>query len=89
VLAFARYEAGKRAIVIVPIRCAELLKNSAQPQIDARLWGDTRVKLPFATPDEHLKGLFSSVAVTTQGELMISAALGEFPVNLFIQTTDT
>jgi len=89
VLAFARSMEGKRAIVIVPIRCAELLKNSAEPRIDARLWGDTRVKLPFATSDIHLKGLFSATAVTTQGELMISAALGDFPVNLFIQTTDT
>jgi (1->4)-alpha-D-glucan 1-alpha-D-glucosylmutase len=85
VLAFARVLEGKRAIVIVPIRCAELLKNSAQPQIDAPLWGDTRVKLPFASSDENLKGLFSSVAVTKNRELNISAALGVVPVNLFIQ----
>ncbi|MHC8286445.1 malto-oligosyltrehalose synthase [Pseudomonas sp. XS1P51] len=89
VLAFAREQGGKRAIVIVPIRCAELLKNSADPQIGALLWGDTRVKLPYAAPDENLKGLFSTVAVTNHKELMISAALGDFPVNLFIQTTHT
>ncbi|MHC8339174.1 malto-oligosyltrehalose synthase [Pseudomonas sp. HLT2-19-2] len=89
VLAFARSLQGKRAIVIVPIRCAELLKNSAEPRIDAPLWGDTRVKLPFTTPDENFKGLFSSVAVTPQRELDISAALGDFPINLFIQTTPT
>ena len=75
--------------MIVPIRCAELLKNSAEPRIDAPLWGDTRVKLPFTTSDENLKGLFSSAAVTHHRELMISAALGDFPVNLFIQTTHT
>ena len=89
VLAFARSLEGKRAIVIVPIRCAELLKNSAEPRIDAPLWGDTRVKLPFTAPDENLKGLFSSTAVTPQRELNISAALGDFPINLFIQTTHT
>ncbi|MGZ7458436.1 malto-oligosyltrehalose synthase [Pseudomonas sp. Ma2-10] len=89
VFAFARSLEGKRAIVIVPIRCAELLKNSAEPRIDAPLWGDTRVKLPFTAPDEKLKGLFSSVAVTQQRELNISTALGDFPVNLFIQTTHT
>lgn len=89
VLAFARSLQGKRAIVIVPIRCAELLKNSAEPRIDAPLWGDTRVKLPFTTPDENFKGLFSSVAVTPQRELDISAALGDFPINIFIQTTPT
>ncbi|MHC8320546.1 malto-oligosyltrehalose synthase [Pseudomonas sp. GB2N2] len=89
VLAFARSHHPKRAIVIVPIRCADLLIKSAEPHVGAPQWGDTRVKLPFTTPAENLKGLFSSVAVTENMELMISAALGDFPVNLFIQTTDT
>jgi (1->4)-alpha-D-glucan 1-alpha-D-glucosylmutase len=89
VLGFVREWQGKRAIVIVPIRCAPLLENSAAPQVDAPLWGDTRINLPFATAEENLKGLFSSIAVTKHRELMISAALGDFPVNLFIQTTDT
>jgi (1->4)-alpha-D-glucan 1-alpha-D-glucosylmutase len=86
VLAFAREHEGKRAIVIVPIRCAALLENSADPRVDALRWGDTRVKLPFATPEKNLKGLFSSSAVTHHRELNISAALGDFPVNLIIQT---
>ncbi|MBK5354256.1 malto-oligosyltrehalose synthase [Pseudomonas sp. TH41] len=89
VLGFVREQAGERAIVIVPIRCADLLENGAGPHVGAPLWGDTRVKLPFAAPDENLKGLFSSVAVTKHRELMISAALGDFPVNLFIQTSHT
>lgn len=58
VLAFTRSLPGSRAIVIVPIRSAGLLENSATPQVDALQWGDTRVKLPFAAPDENLKGLF-------------------------------
>ncbi|MBN3864359.1 malto-oligosyltrehalose synthase [Pseudomonas frederiksbergensis] len=87
VLAFAREWQGERAIVTVPIRCAELLKNSAAPQVDASLWGDTRIKLPFAAAEENLKGFFASVAVTKHRELMVSAALGDFPVNLFIQTS--
>jgi (1->4)-alpha-D-glucan 1-alpha-D-glucosylmutase len=57
--------------------------------VDALQWGDTRVSLPFTNAEENLKGLFSSVAVTKNRELMISAALGEVPVNLFIQTTHT
>ncbi|KAF2394935.1 malto-oligosyltrehalose synthase [Pseudomonas frederiksbergensis] len=89
VLAFMRSLEGQRAIVIVPIRCAGLLENSAAPQVDALRWGDTRVKLPFTTPNENLKGLFSNAAVTKNMELEISAALGDFPVNLFIQTIDT
>jgi len=89
VLGFVREQAGKWAIVIVPIRCAPLLENSAAPLVDAPLWGDTRVKLPFTDSEENLKGLFSSVAVTPNRELLISAALGEFPVNLFIRSTHT
>jgi (1->4)-alpha-D-glucan 1-alpha-D-glucosylmutase len=89
VLAFVREQGGTRAIVIVPIRCAPLLENSAEPQVGAPQWGDTRVKLPFTASGEYLKGLFSRVAVTENKELMMSAALGDFPVNLFIHTTDT
>ncbi|SMQ23956.1 maltooligosyl trehalose synthase [Pseudomonas helmanticensis] len=85
VLAFAREHEGKYAIVIVPIRCATLLENGAVPQVDALRWGDTRVVLPFAASDTNLKGLFSSSAVTKNRELNISDALGDVPVNLFIQ----
>ncbi|MBK5529576.1 malto-oligosyltrehalose synthase [Pseudomonas sp. TH06] len=85
VLAFARELEGKYAIVIVPVRCATLLENSARPQVDALRWGDTRVVLPFAASDTNLKGLFSSHAVTKNRELNISDALGDVPVNLFIQ----
>ncbi|VVP07733.1 malto-oligosyltrehalose synthase [Pseudomonas fluorescens] len=89
VLGFVREWEGKRAIVIVPIRCAPLLENSAVPHVDAPQWGDTRIHLPFTTADENLKGLFSSATVTEHKELLISDALGDFPVNLIIQTIDT
>jgi (1->4)-alpha-D-glucan 1-alpha-D-glucosylmutase len=89
VLGFVREREGKRAIVIVPIRCADLLENSAEPQVHAPLWGDTRVKLPFTAPEEHLQGLFSGITVTKHRELPISAALGDFPVNLIFQTAHT
>ncbi|OLU05334.1 maltooligosyl trehalose synthase [Pseudomonas reinekei] len=89
VLGFVRQWEGKRAIVIVPIRCAPLLENSAVPRVDAPQWGDTRIHLPFTTAGENLKGLFSSATVTEHKELLISDALGDFPVNLIIQTIDT
>ncbi|WP_236190510.1 malto-oligosyltrehalose synthase [Pseudomonas pharyngis] len=85
VLAFAREHGERRIIVIVPIRCATLLENSAVPMVDALRWGDTRVVLPFDAYDENPKGLFSSTAVTKNRELKVSAALGDFPVNLLIQ----
>jgi (1->4)-alpha-D-glucan 1-alpha-D-glucosylmutase len=89
VMAFVREHEGERAIVIVPIRCALLLENSAEPRVGASQWGDTRVHLPFTKAEENLKGLFSNTGVTKHKELLISAALGDFPVNLFIQTIDT
>jgi (1->4)-alpha-D-glucan 1-alpha-D-glucosylmutase len=85
VLAFAREHEGQRAIVIVPVRCATLLENSAIAQVDALRWGDTRVVLPFLASDTNLKGLFASAAVTKNRELNVSEALGTIPVNLFIQ----
>lgn len=85
VLAFAREHEGKQAVVIVPVRCANLLENSALPRVDALRWGDTRVVLPFAASETNLKGLFASAAVTKHRELNVSDALGDVPVNLFIQ----
>ena len=85
VLAFAREHEGRLAVVVVPIRCANLLENSAVPRVDAPRWGDTRVVLPAQASDSNFTGLFSSTAVTKNRELNISDALGDFPVNLFIQ----
>lgn len=86
ILAFMREHKQQRAIVVVPIHTASLLENSALPQVTASDWGDTRVSLPFAAEDEKLKGLFASATVTPQRELMVSAVLGDFPVNVFIQS---
>ncbi|WP_434577085.1 malto-oligosyltrehalose synthase [Pseudomonas sp. Z5-35] len=86
VLAFMREYQQQRAVVVVPIHAASLLENGARPHVVASDWGDTRVSLPFAAKDEKLKGLFASAAVTPQRELMVSAALGDFPVNVFIES---
>uniref|UniRef100_UPI000367925A malto-oligosyltrehalose synthase n=1 Tax=Pseudomonas chlororaphis TaxID=587753 RepID=UPI000367925A len=86
VLAFMREHQGQRAVVIVPRLVAGLLESGAHPRVDAPDWGDTRVHLPFAAPGQNLKGLFSTGAVTPHKDLMISSALRDFPVNLFIQT---
>ncbi|WP_191487012.1 malto-oligosyltrehalose synthase [Pseudomonas sp. FEN] len=86
VLAFMRSASTQRVIVIVPRQAARLLAHAHLPRVQAPVWGDTRVKLPFAAPDCKLKGLFSMCAVTPHSELMVGAALGDFPVNLFTQT---
>ncbi len=86
ILAFMREDSQQRAIIVVPVHAAHLLENSAVPLVAASDWGDTRISLPFAAQDEKMKGLFSSVTVTPQRELLISTALGNFPVNVFIQS---
>lgn len=88
VVAFCREHQGKRVLVVVPRWSHELLENGVRPQINARVWGDTRVKLPFAAPTQNWKGLFHTGAVTPDKELLISTALGDFPVNVFINPDD-
>jgi (1->4)-alpha-D-glucan 1-alpha-D-glucosylmutase len=88
VVAFCREYQGKRALVAVPRWPYRLLENGVHPQVNARVWGDTRVKLPFAAPTENWKGLFHTRAVTPDKELLISTALGDFPVNVFIDPDD-
>lgn len=88
VVAFHREHQGRHLLVVVPRWPFDLLENGVHPQINAQVWGDTRVKLPFAAPTQNWKGLFHTGAVTPDKELLISAALGDFPVNVFINPDD-
>jgi (1->4)-alpha-D-glucan 1-alpha-D-glucosylmutase len=88
VVAFSREQQGKQLVVVVPRWSHALLENGVQPLIPAQVWGDTRVKLPFAASTQNWKGLFQTGAVTPNKELLISTALGEFPVNVFINSDD-
>lgn len=88
VVAFCREHQGKRLMVVVPRWPQRLLEKGEQPRIHAQVWGDTRVKLPFADTTQNWKGLFHTGAVTPNKELLISAALGDFPVNVFINPDD-
>jgi (1->4)-alpha-D-glucan 1-alpha-D-glucosylmutase len=88
VVAFSREYQGKTLWVVVPRWPHHLLENGVYPQINAQVWGDTRVKLPFAVPTQNWKGLFHTGAVTPNKELLVSTALGDFPVNVFINPDD-
>ena len=88
VVAFCREHQGKRLLVVVPRWPHRLLENGVQPHVNAQVWGDTRLKLPFATTSENWKGLFHTAAVTPDKDLLISTALGDFPVNVFINPDD-
>ncbi|MDB6142109.1 MAG: treY [Pseudomonas sp.] len=87
VLAFARVLDGQYAVVVAPRLINELLGTAQTPLITATSWGDTRVILPFANLAERWTGLFSEPVVTTNKEMLLSAALKDFSVNLLIQTT--
>ncbi|MBH3428360.1 malto-oligosyltrehalose synthase [Pseudomonas alkylphenolica] len=84
VLAFARLGDAERAIVIVPRLACGLLGDSPIPLIPAQTWDDTRLLLPFALSPANCSGLFASAVVTASKELLLSAVLKEFPVNLLI-----
>lgn len=88
VVAFCREHQGKRLLIVVPRWSHRLLENPAQLLFHAQVWGDTRVQLPFDASTQNWKGLFQTGAVTPNKELLISAALGEFPVNVFINPND-
>lgn len=85
VIAFARVGDGERAIVVAPRLASGLLGGATTPLIPAQNWDDTRVILPFALSPANSTGLFSSAAVSPSRELLLSALLAEFPVNLLIQ----
>ncbi|TFY91291.1 malto-oligosyltrehalose synthase [Pseudomonas nabeulensis] len=88
VVAFCREYGGKYLLVVVPRWPHRVLENGVFPQINAQVWGDTRVKIPFAASTQNWKGLFHTGAVTPNKELLVSAALGDFPVNVFINPDD-
>ncbi|KIC83138.1 malto-oligosyltrehalose synthase [Pseudomonas sp. C5pp] len=85
VIAFARLGEGERAVIIAPRLASTLLAGAPIPLIPAQNWDDTRVNLPFALSPANSTGLFPSAAVSSCRELMLSAVLAEFPVNLLIQ----
>jgi len=85
VIAFARLGEGERAIVVAPRLASGLLGGAATPLIPAQNWDDTRLVLPFALSPANSTGLFACTVVSATRELMLSAVLAEFPVNLLIQ----
>ncbi|WP_060507902.1 malto-oligosyltrehalose synthase [Pseudomonas sp. NBRC 111124] len=85
VIAFARLGEGQRAIVVAPRLASGLLGGATTPLIPAQNWDDTRVILPFALSPATWTGLFGGTAVSPTRELMLSAVLAEFPVNLLIE----
>ena len=85
VVAFARLGEGERAVIIAPRLASTLLGASPTPLIPAQNWEDTRVSLPFALSPATSTGLFGAAVVSPVRELLLSAVLSDFPVNLLIE----
>ena len=85
VIAFARLGDGERAVIVAPRLASTLLGGNPTPLIPAQNWDDTRLVLPFALSPANSTGLFPCAAVSSSKELMLSAVLAEFPVNVLIQ----
>ncbi len=85
VIAFARLGDGERAVIVAPRLASTLLGGNPTPLIPAQNWDDTRLVLPFALSPANSTGLFPCTAVSSSKELMLSAVLAEFPVNVLIQ----
>jgi (1->4)-alpha-D-glucan 1-alpha-D-glucosylmutase len=79
VVAFCREYQG-RALVVVPRWPYPLLENGVHPQINAQVWGDTRVVLPFAAPDKT-EGTFSQQRSHKKQGAVDQRRAGDFPVN--------
>ncbi|WP_438282857.1 malto-oligosyltrehalose synthase [Pseudomonas alabamensis] len=85
VMAFARVSDEARAIVVMPRLASSLLEDATTPWISKAQWGDTRVILPLDLKAANCTGLFAGDVVSQSRELMLSAVLAEFPVNLLIE----
>lgn len=82
-LAFARQQQHRWAIVIVPRLAANLLGDSDIPWIEPQAWGNTQLHLPHALANQRLISLFSNRYHQLQGnQLALHDLLADFPVNL-------
>jgi (1->4)-alpha-D-glucan 1-alpha-D-glucosylmutase len=87
VVAFARRSGTTRALVVVPRLVAGLLNDTDLPPIGPRIWGDTRVLLPFRRCSEKGRNALTGEVLDLQktdeyAKIAVSEALAKFPVAL-------
>jgi (1->4)-alpha-D-glucan 1-alpha-D-glucosylmutase len=90
VLAFARVNNDKTAIVVVPRLSVPLLEGESLPLIPAERWGDTYVDLPQALQNVELRSLCLPFIQPEPGRerLALSEILTGFPVAVLLSTFD-
>jgi (1->4)-alpha-D-glucan 1-alpha-D-glucosylmutase len=85
VVAFARRFGTTRALVVAPRLVAGLLNDTDLPPIGPRIWGDTRVLLPFRRCSEKGRNALTGEVLDLQktdeyATIGVSEALAKFPV---------
>lgn len=89
VLAFARSHGSNHAVVIVPIRSAQLLgvphQPAPQPMVAPEQWKSTHVVLPEALRGRRLRSIYCDTQLTcAETTVPVGNLLGRFPVNIYI-----
>ncbi len=82
ICAFARILENEVAVVVVPLRTANL-NGAATPPCGASVWADTRVVLPDAFEHTELCNVFTGEMLPVQKELSVASLLARFPVGLW------
>ena len=78
VLAFLRKTQDQVAVVVVPRRCANLIRPEQFP-LGPEVWEETRIELPMKSAGQF-HNIFTREVLTLAGSLPVSMALSHFPV---------
>jgi (1->4)-alpha-D-glucan 1-alpha-D-glucosylmutase len=87
VCAFARELGGVKAVVVVPQRVLSMAEGRGCRPLGADVWGDTRVRLPWATAGQSFRNVFTEERVVARQEgghvsLHLAELFARFPVAL-------
>src|SRR5690606_661689 len=84
VIAFAREHHNQWLVVVAPRLTVALLGDNSQPLISADHWDDTYVQLPADVAERQWHSVCSSAPTAPGDHLVLSDALKDFPLNLFL-----
>ena len=92
VVAYARRDADREVIVVVPRLVAGLIGKELRDPIGPEIWGDTRLRLPSAEPGTRYRDVFSGetikVSAGDDGAILpVSEVFAAFPFALLERTS--
>ena len=83
VIAFARRQAGRWVIAVVPRRPSVLVDVGVAP-LGSEVWNETALALPDDAPMEFRNALTGEIVRTAEGGLALAEALATVPVGLLV-----